>query len=60
MNESFFIQYAFSDINDNFGDNCLRFGVKLDIGKLDNGNHKEMTLKSILNSMNIHTVLYIF
>lgn len=43
-----------------FGDNCLRFGVKLDIGKLDNGNHKEMTLKSILNSMNIHTVLYIF
>lgn len=43
-----------------FGDNCLRFGVKLDIGKLDNGNHKEMTLKSILNFMNIHTVLYIF
>lgn len=43
-----------------FGDNCLRFGVKLDIGKLDKRNHKEMTLKSILNSMNIHTVLYIF
>lgn len=32
-----------------FKDNCLRFGVKLDIHieKLDIENHKEMTLKSI-------------
>lgn len=43
-----------------FGDNCLRFGVKLDIGKLDNGNYKEMILKFILNFMNIYIVLYIF
>lgn len=43
-----------------FGDNCLRFGVKLDIGKLDKRNYKEMILKFILNFMNIYIVLYIF